>query len=441
MCILRRDQFDTKSWDVVSLILLFLLPLLLLTVLYLKIVKVLCASSKLLAQVSYYETGKFIRTSSNSCYSTRHCNCSTTRQDNITTTTALNNRLLPSKISNLCTTVDEPCGADLNNGSYDCQQKLILSTPKKKRKTQIGRFFKKLPECDHHHHHLVSKCSKPFHIDDRHSAESSFPDVIYQGNSGSYESDPDDHVSVTVRGSQPCLPMQVNDEKIEFIPLTIKNSTQSLHCPSCNSNTPCNASACRKSLNHLPSIEQDRSSQDYYKSDVNSRESTRNQPSSRLCSNNQELRHDSSRPNTAKPPKTIKLKDSSRKKATVVMRPSPVVLNARRKVVHMLVLVVVSFAVFSLPFHTRKMLQYFFPQYDHTSSFSLLLTPITCLLMFAHSAVNPILYTCLSRKFRTSLKDLISCKMSSRRATKHSCRAKPVMAKLKKDGKVELQLN
>ncbi|XP_018025102.1 trissin receptor, partial [Hyalella azteca] len=93
MCILRRDLFDTKIWDVVSLILLFLLPLLLLTILYLRIAHVLCASSKLLAQVSYSETGKFIRTSPRPSASVtgRGCFCST-KQEFLSTISVTNGK-------------------------------------------------------------------------------------------------------------------------------------------------------------------------------------------------------------------------------------------------------------------------------------------------------------------------------------------------------------
>lgn len=90
---------------------------------------------------------------------------------------------------------------------------------------------------------------------------------------------------------------------------------------------------------------------------------------------------------------------------------SPLVLRARRKVINMLVVVVVSFAACSLPFHTRKMLQYYWAPYDHNSDASYILTPVTFLLMYANSAVNPILYTFMSRKFRTSSRDLLTCRL------------------------------
>ncbi|XP_047498436.1 trissin receptor-like [Penaeus chinensis] len=93
------------------------------------------------------------------------------------------------------------------------------------------------------------------------------------------------------------------------------------------------------------------------------------------------------------------------------LHPSPLVLRARRKVINMLVMVVVSFAACSLPFHTRKMLQYYWANYKHTSASSYILTPVTFLLMYANSAVNPILYTFMSRKFRNSSLDLLTCRL------------------------------
>ncbi|XP_053651650.2 trissin receptor [Cherax quadricarinatus] len=96
---------------------------------------------------------------------------------------------------------------------------------------------------------------------------------------------------------------------------------------------------------------------------------------------------------------------------TLHLHPSPLVLRARRKVINMLVVVVVSFAACSLPFHTRKMLQYYWSNYNHNSHASYILTPVTFLLMYANSAVNPILYTFMSRKFRTSSCDLLTCRL------------------------------
>lgn len=93
------------------------------------------------------------------------------------------------------------------------------------------------------------------------------------------------------------------------------------------------------------------------------------------------------------------------------LHPSPLVLRARRNVINMLVVVVVSFAACSLPFHTRKMLQYYWASYNHNSDASYILTPVTFLLMYANSAVNPILYTFMSRKFRTSSRDLLTCRL------------------------------
>ncbi|XP_045139301.1 trissin receptor-like isoform X1 [Portunus trituberculatus] len=93
------------------------------------------------------------------------------------------------------------------------------------------------------------------------------------------------------------------------------------------------------------------------------------------------------------------------------LHPSPLVLRARRNVINMLVVVVVSFAACSLPFHTRKMLQYYWASYNHNSDASYIITPVTFLLMYANSAVNPILYTFMSRKFRTSSRDLLTCRL------------------------------
>lgn len=89
-------------------------------------------------------------------------------------------------------------------------------------------------------------------------------------------------------------------------------------------------------------------------------------------------------------------------------------LQSRRRIIRMLIVVVLAFALCHLPFHARKVWQYWSPkwaQYQAGSFFSTMFTPITFLIMYANSAINPLLYAFMSKKFRMSFKDLLCCRM------------------------------
>ncbi|ODM87139.1 Galanin receptor type 3 [Orchesella cincta] len=88
-----------------------------------------------------------------------------------------------------------------------------------------------------------------------------------------------------------------------------------------------------------------------------------------------------------------------------------VALQSRRKIVRMLIVVVLAFAVCHLPFHARKIWQYMSSSYQGGSVFSQVFTPLTFLIMYANSGINPLLYAFMSKKFRTSFSDLLCCKM------------------------------
>lgn len=85
------------------------------------------------------------------------------------------------------------------------------------------------------------------------------------------------------------------------------------------------------------------------------------------------------------------------------------ILKARRGVVRMLIVVVLTFAICNLPYHARKMWQYWSPSYEGDSSFSTLFTPATFLLTYFNSGINPLLYAFLSRNFRKGMRELLLC--------------------------------
>ncbi|XP_047740904.1 uncharacterized protein LOC125179319 [Hyalella azteca] len=459
MCILRRDLFDTKIWDVVSLILLFLLPLLLLTILYLRIAHVLCASSKLLAQVSYSETGKFIRTSPRPSASEtgRGCFCST-KQEFLSTISVTNGKRGSQGNSNV-----ENCPA-FSPALLNAVNNTAPAKSKRFQGFKLAKRWKKSTskQLEHHQNKLCSFCEeKNFHVQNRHNpctADACIQKVIIQENSASYSSVTETDMSHHRKSEHiHChttaqIPSYIEDN---FHKLEIPINDEISHCSLQEEiflDSPLAAGVLKpRSQQSIPSAFESRcartaqTDQRMRKMIPSDRLSVRghcdhldeNEFRAQHLHNEMQDRVNSYGSNASRQREQLR-------RTAVVMRPSPVVLKARRKVVHMLVLVVVSFAIFSLPFHARKMMQYFLPSYNHTSNFSMLFTPVTCLIMFAHSAVNPILYTCLSRKFRASLRDLFKCRLTRRSSAgvpRQLCNSKPLLARLNSDGRVSLQLH
>ncbi|XP_075150023.1 trissin receptor [Haematobia irritans] len=85
------------------------------------------------------------------------------------------------------------------------------------------------------------------------------------------------------------------------------------------------------------------------------------------------------------------------------------VLRARRGVVRMLIIFVLTFALCNLPCHARKMWQYWSHSYRGDSNFNALLTPLTFLVTYFNSGINPLLYAFLSRNFRKGMRELLMC--------------------------------
>ena len=79
-----------------------------------------------------------------------------------------------------------------------------------------------------------------------------------------------------------------------------------------------------------------------------------------------------------------------------------------RKVVKLLVAVVMCFALCNLPFHLRKMLTYYHPAYKPTTNAALMFTPLSNLLMYLNSALNPIVYSFMSHNFRACVRDVLT---------------------------------
>jgi len=94
-------------------------------------------------------------------------------------------------------------------------------------------------------------------------------------------------------------------------------------------------------------------------------------------------------------------------------------LGARRKVIRLLIAVIISFAVCVLPYHVRLLWQAFFSDDHQLTDWHLLIPPITFVLYYLNSGLNPILYAFLSNKFRSSLSDVLCCRC---KATTHVAR-------------------
>ncbi|KAL7644395.1 UNVERIFIED_CONTAM: hypothetical protein RMT77_005225 [Armadillidium vulgare] len=322
MCILRRDLFDTRAWDIVSLLLLYLLPLILLSFLYSRIARTLYKSSRLLSQASNGEYGTFATKSSTFC-------CRPYLKE-------LN---LPASSY---TDSSSGRGMDDDNNSF-CHER-----PK-----QIRGSFKSV---------LSSYISFGSVKDDKNMQKSNVQ---------------------------------------EMIPLATRDGSL---CSNCNSPSRVSQHSQQSQQSHGDEV----------RSEINL-DVPEVTPKRRLIS-----RH-------------------SRVQRPIVLKPSPMVLKARRKVIQMLIMVVVCFALCSLPFHARKMFQYFLPVYNHTAPVAYLLTPITFLFMYSHSAVNPLLYTAMSRRFRASLRDLFWCRsLQGGRKARYTPRS--VIIKVEGDKRVASQL-
>lgn len=81
------------------------------------------------------------------------------------------------------------------------------------------------------------------------------------------------------------------------------------------------------------------------------------------------------------------------------------VMQARRKVIRLLLIIIGTFAVLTLPYHIRACVYL----WTDTKNIGSLLSPICYLLYYMNSGLNPFLYAFFSDNFRKSLKDSFKC--------------------------------
>lgn len=95
---------------------------------------------------------------------------------------------------------------------------------------------------------------------------------------------------------------------------------------------------------------------------------------------------------------------TTRSASTVADSHGDAAFGARRKVIRLLIALVVSFAICVLPYHVRILwLTFSKPLLKPWHTF---IPPLTFVMYYLNSALNPILYAFLSNKFRSSLVDL-----------------------------------
>lgn len=90
------------------------------------------------------------------------------------------------------------------------------------------------------------------------------------------------------------------------------------------------------------------------------------------------------------------------------------VIRRWQKVVKLLVAVVICFAVCNLPYHLRKMLIYYYSGYKTTTNAALIATPLTQVLTYLNSALNPVLYCFMSDRFRFCISEVLGCEYNWR---------------------------
>ncbi|XP_067136204.1 trissin receptor [Centruroides vittatus] len=87
------------------------------------------------------------------------------------------------------------------------------------------------------------------------------------------------------------------------------------------------------------------------------------------------------------------------------------VLRIRKRVIRLLVIVVLAFAISNLPFHARKLWQGWSSSFKGTTYSSFTFTIVTTLIFYMNSGINPIIYAFMSMNFRKCMVDVLLCRV------------------------------
>lgn len=84
------------------------------------------------------------------------------------------------------------------------------------------------------------------------------------------------------------------------------------------------------------------------------------------------------------------------------------VAKARKKVIRLLISVVVTFGICVLP-HMMKVINHYWMVFQLPHSYDTILSPISFIVLYLNSVLNPFLYAMFSTNFRRSFKEALPC--------------------------------